>query len=318
MRILITGVGGFVGGHLATYLLDNDPLIEIHGTTLNLEQKVGDSRIRVHALDLRDEQAVRQLIEDVEPDHIYHLAAQSSPRRSFVIPWETLENNIRAQLNLILACIHSNLTPRLLIVSSAEIYGPVAPDQQPIHEDLPLRPTNPYGVSKVTQDMLALQYYLSHKLPILRVRPFNHIGTGQSEGFVATDFAKQIARIEAGLQAPVMVVGNLGAERDFTDVRDMVRAYGLIMTQGHSGAVYNVASGETHSIRELLDTLLRHSTMPIEVQVDPARMMPIDVPIIRGDSSKLRAATGWQPTIPFEQTLRDVLDDWRVRVREQR
>lgn len=318
MRILITGVGGFVGGHLSAHLFQQIPHLEIHGTTLNAQQKVGDSRICVHALDLRDEQAVCALIEKVRPEQIYHLAAQSSPRRSFDMPWETLENNIRAQLNLFLACIALKLAPRILIVSSAEIYGPVAPEQQPIHEDLPLRPTNPYGVSKVTQDMLALQYYLSHKLPILRVRPFNHIGSGQSEGFVATDFAKQIACIEAGLQAPVMVVGNLAAKRDFTDVRDMVRAYSLIMAHGASGAVYNVASGETHSIRELLDILLRYSTAPIEVQVDPARMLPIDVPVIRGDSTRLREATGWEPTIPFEQTLLDVLNDWRARVWEQR
>jgi GDP-4-dehydro-6-deoxy-D-mannose reductase len=231
-----------------------------------------------------------------------------------VIPWETLENNILAQLNLIQAFLNLGIQPRLLVVSSAEIYGPVHADQLPIREDAPLRPTNPYGVSKVAQDMLGLQYYLSHTLPIVRVRPFNHIGPGQSEGFVAVDFAIQIARIEHGLQAPVIRVGNLAAQRDFTDVRDVVRAYWLLMEKAVPGEVYNVASGQAYSIQYLLDVLLSYSTTPIEVQTDPARMLPIDVPVIRGDASRLRQATGWGVTIPFEQTLLDVLNDCRQRI----
>ncbi len=312
MRILITGVGGFVGGHLTRHLQPAIPAAELHGTILPGTR--GVPGVICHELDLKDETAIRDLIAHVQPDHIYHLAAQASPRRSFVLPWETLENNIRAQLNLTLACLELNLKPRMLVISSAEIYGTVRPEQQPLTEETPLRPNNPYAVSKVAQDMLALQYHLSHRLPILRVRPFNHFGPGQSEGFVAPDFAMQIARIEAGMQEAVIRVGNLSAERDFTDVRDMVRAYVLVMERGVPGEVYNVASGQTYSIRHLLDSLLHHSTHSISVQADPTRLMPVDIPVIRGDASRLRVATGWQPAIPFDITARDVLDDCRQRV----
>lgn len=313
MRVLITGVGGFVGRHLVTQLREAMPEAELHGTIL--EGTAGAENVVCHSLDLKDEAAVRTLVEQVLPDRVYHLAAQSSPRRSFAIPWETLENNIRAQLSLIQAFLNLQMQPRMLVVSSAEIYGPVHADQLPIREDAPLRPTNPYGVSKVAQDMLGLQYHLSHGLPIVRVRPFNHIGPGQSEGFVAVDFAIQIARIEFGLQPPVIRVGNLAAQRDFTDVRDVVRAYWLLMEKAAPGEVYNVASGQAYSIQYLLDVLLSYSTAKIEIQTDPARMLPIDVPVIRGDASRLRQATGWGVTIPFEQTLLDVLNDCRRRIR---
>lgn len=314
MRILITGVGGFVGGHLLRHLLENAPDDEFHGTTLADAPRPEVASLTCHNINLKDEQAVRDLIAQVQPDHIYHLAAQASPRVSFKTPWNTLENNIHSQLNVIQACVALNIQPRMLVVSSAEIYGPVKPENLPVREDTPLRPTSPYGVSKIAQDMLGLQYHLSHRLPIIRVRPFNHIGPGQSEGFVATDFAIQIARIEAGQQPAVMEVGNLTAQRDFSDVRDVVRAYQLVMEQGAAGAVYNVASGHAHSIQEVLDILLSYSTTSIEVRVDPARMLPVDVPVIQGDASLLRETTGWQPTIAFEQTLLDVLNDCRKRV----
>ncbi len=314
MRILISGINGFVGRHLVEHLQKAVPDADLHGTVF--EPAPARANIVFHKLDLRDADAVTHLIEQVRPDHIYHLAAQASPRLSFSRPWETLENNIRSQLNLILGCLNYQLRPRILITSSAEIYGSVHPDQLPIHEDFPLRPTNPYGVSKVTQDLLGLQYFLSHQMPIVRVRPFNHIGPGQSEGFVATDFARQIARIEAGQQEPRMDVGNLSAQRDFTDVRDVVRAYHLIMEQGVPGAVYNVASGKPYSIQHLLDSVLHHSLVPITVYQDPARMLPIDIPIIQGDASRLNKLTGWEPSIPFETTLLDILNDWRTRVRQ--
>ncbi len=313
MRILITGVGGFVGKHLSAHLRAVDPTAELHGTILDYTQRTPDG-VTGHALDLKDESAVRALLETVQPDHIYHLAAQASPRRSFAIPWDTLENNIRAQLNLILGCLTLNIRPRLLVISSAEIYGPVAQEFLPIREDQPLRPTNPYGVSKVTQDLLGLQYFLSHKLPILRTRPFNHCGPGQSEGFVAVDFAIQVARIEAGQKPPIVEVGNLTAQRDFTDVRDVVRAYRLIMEKGTPGDVYNIASGQVYTIQYLLDTLLANSTVPIQIHTDPQRMMPADIPIIQGDAGKLKAHTGWHCEIPFEHTLLDVLNDCRTRV----
>lgn len=309
MRVLITGATGFVGRHLIQHLIDTQPGVEIHGTALNPE--AAPPAMQAHQLDLRDEQAVRHLLEQTQPEYIYHLAAQASPRRSFEAPWETLENNIRAQLNLILACLGLNIQPRLLVISSAEVY---AAQDAPITEDTPFNPTSPYGVSKIAQDMLALQYAQSHRLPILRARPFNHIGPGQGQGYVVPDFAMQIARIEAGQQEPVLEVGNLAARRDFTDVRDVVRAYLLIAQQGQPGEVYNVASGSARSIQEVLDTLLSLSTQQIEVRVNPARFLPIDVPVKQGDFSRLHQATGWQPTIPFEQTLLDVLNECRQRV----
>ncbi len=316
MRILITGVAGFVGRHLFNRLCKQYPEALIHGTVIEPSPQMGNDRLHYHVIDLKDTNAIYNLIAEVRPDQIYHLAAQSSPRKSFEIPWETLENNIKAQLNIIQACIALQLKPRILVISSAEIYGPVRPDQLPINEDAALRPTNPYGVSKVAQDMLGLQYYLSHKLPIVRVRPFNHFGPGQSEGFVATDFAVQVARIELGLQNNVIEVGNLSAERDFTDVRDVINAYTQIMEKGIPGEVYNVASGKPYSIQYLLDVLLKYSTVAIQVHVSEARMLPVDVPIVRGDATRLYQLCGWQPSIPFEITLLDVLNDWRNRVRQ--
>lgn len=309
MRVLITGATGFVGRHLIHYLADTIPGVEIYGTAFTPETT--SLPVSIHSLDLRDEEAVRRLLEQVQPDQIYHLAALASPRRSFDHPWETLENNIRAQLNLTLACLYHSITPRLLVISSAEVYAPLA---VPLNEETPFNPTNPYGVSKIAQDMLGLQYYQSHHLPILRARPFNHIGPGQGLGFVAPDFAMQIARIEAGQQQPVLEVGNLAARRDFTDVRDVVRAYHLIIEQGQPGEVYNVASGSARSIQELLDTLLSLSSTRIEVRINPARFMPIDVPVKQGDASRLYQATGWEPVISFEQTLQDILNECRQRV----
>lgn len=321
MRILITGIGGFVGSHLWRHLLNVAPDTEIHGLTLALPTNP-DSAIHYHAIDLKDAEALTELVADIQPQQVYHLAAQSSPARSMRpgAAWETLENNIRAQLNLLDACLAVRPAPRILIISSGEIYyGAVQPDELPLDENAPFRPTNPYSVSKVTQDMMALQYYLSHRMPVIRARPFNHSGPGQSEGFVAPDFAIQIARIEAGQQEPVVAVGNLTAQRDFTDARDVVRAYQLLMQEGVPGEVYNVASGDAHSTQELLDTLLLHSDPAVrervEVRVDRQRWRPVDVPLIRGDASRLRRLTSWQPQISFEQMLSDLLDDCRQRIR---
>jgi GDP-4-dehydro-6-deoxy-D-mannose reductase len=310
LRILITGIRGFVGKHLTQYLEEQLPGVELYGTIFN-EANPADSKITHYAVNLCDKAIVQDLIHQVRPDHIYHLAAQASPRKSFSEPWETLKNNIKGQLNIFEACISANIRPKILVVSSAEIYGP---SDTPVTEDHPFCPTSPYGVSKVTQDLLGLQYFLSHQLPVVRMRPFNHIGPGQSLGFVATDFAHQIAMIEQDEQDPVVTVGNLSAKRDFTDVRDIVRAYHLAIEHGTAGEAYNVASNSVHSIRDLLDTLLKHSHREITVNVDPSRYLPVDSPIRQGDASRLHQATGWQPTIPFESTLRDILNDCRQRV----
>ena len=316
MRVLITGAGGFVGHHLSAHLGRVQAKARLIGTTLFPSETVHQAVIEHRRIDLKEYEQVRDLLLSCRPDAIYHLAAQAFVPRSFEDPWETLENNILAQLNLIRACLDLDIQPRILIVGSAEIYGAVAPDQLPLDEDAPIRPTNPYSVSKVAQDMLALQYCLSHDLPIMRARPFNHIGPGQNDRFVAPAFAKQIAAIEEGAGDAVIYVGNLEAKRDFTDVRDIVRAYHMIVEKGRPGEAYNIASGLAHSIRHLLDTLLRLSDIEIEVRVDPSRLRPVDVPEIRGDSSKLRRDTGWQPMLSFEDTLRDVLSDCRGRLKE--
>ena len=314
MQVLITGAGGFVGRHLAEHLGES-PSITVHGTTMLSSERVSPAVAVRHQVDLKHAGRVEQLLSDVAPDVIYHLAAQAFVPRSFEDPWETLENNIRAQLNIITGCLRLRQRPRILAVSSAEIYGAVDASQLPLTEDAAIRPTNPYSVSKVAQDMLGLQYYLSHDLPIMRARTFNHIGPGQNARFVAPAFAMQIAKIEAGLQEPCIYVGNLEARRDFTDVRDIANAYRLIADKGKAGEAYNVSSGKAHSIRQLLNALLAGSDRKISVEVEAGRLRPVDVPEIRGDAGKLRRHTGWRPKLSLHETLRDVLEDCRGRVK---
>ena len=316
MRILITGAGGFVGRHLAAHLAAAEPGAALIGTTLQPGESVHPAVSESRQIDLCDYGAVHALLADCRPQSIYHLAAQAFVPRSFEDPWETLENNIRAQLNIIQGCLALDIRPRMLVVSSAEIYGAVPPAQLPMDENAPIRPANPYSVSKVAQDMLGLQYHLSHGLPVMRARPFNHIGPGQNARFVAPAFALQIANIENSGGEAVIYVGNLAAKRDFTDVRDIVRAYHLIATRGTAGEAYNIASGKAHSIQSLLETLLTMTDKDIAVRVDPQRLRPVDVPEIRGDAGKLQRDTGWRPQLTFEETLRDVLADCRQRVQQ--
>ncbi len=317
MRALITGAGGFVGGHLSTYLLAHTDW-ELRGTVFPrpVTEQPTERRLRLQYADLRDAEGVRALVEEIQPHYVFHLAAQSFVPASFADPWDTLENNIRAQLNLLEAVRRSGRRARILVIGSNEEYGAPEPGELPQTEESPLRPNNPYAVSKVAQDFLGLQYYLAYDLPVLRVRPFNHTGPGQSPRFVVPAFASQIARIEAGLQEPVLKVGNLEAARDFTDVRDVVRAYHLAVTRGEPGEVYNVASGEARSIQGLLEELLSYSEVEIQVETDPERYRPVDVPVVYGNAGKFRQQTGWEPCIPFEQTLQDTLNYWRERVSE--
>ncbi|HEU5086075.1 MAG TPA: GDP-mannose 4,6-dehydratase, partial [Roseiflexaceae bacterium] len=241
----------------------------------------------------------------------FHLAGQSNVPRSFQNPAETLYINIFSELHLFEALLELKQNPVVLITGSNEIYGQVRPDELPVGEQTPLRPVNPYAVSKAAQDLLAFQYHVAHKLRTIRLRPFNHIGPRQAESFVASAFAAQIARIEAGLQEPRLRVGNLAAERDFTDVRDIVQAYILAATHGEPGAAYNIGSGHAVSIRWLLDTLIGHSSAAIEVESDPARMRPADVPRVVCDARFFHEHTGWEPHIPLTRTLADILNYWR-------
>jgi GDP-4-dehydro-6-deoxy-D-mannose reductase len=315
VQALITGIGGFAGSHLADYLLAETDW-QVVGCVLN-DCDIPDylrGQVYCRVVDLRDLEAVQHMLDEVAPDFIFHLAALAKVADSWRTPWPVLENNILGQLNLLQALVNLGARPRMMVVGSNEEYGLVRPEELPLDEKSPLRPNSPYGVSKVTQDMLGLQYFLSHQLPIIRVRPFNHIGPRQAPGFVAPDFARQIATAEVGQRPPRMQVGNLEARRDFTDVRDMVRAYYLAVTQGLPGDVYNIGSGQSHSVQELLDTLLSYSQVEITVEKDPARLRPSDVPEVRCDANKFRTLTGWHPSIPFEASLRDVLDDWRQHV----
>ena len=308
MRALITGAGGFVGRHLCAYLLAHTDW-ELTGTVYPrpVEAQPQEMRLRLQHADLRDPEGVQALIDEVQPDSIFHLAAQSFVPTSFADPWDTLRTNVRAQLNLLEAVRRSGRDVRVLVVGSTEEYGAPKPDELPLTEESALRPNNPYAVSKVAQDFMGLQYHLAYGLPVVRVRPFNHTGPGQAPRFVVPAFASQIARIEAGLQEPVMKVGNLDAARDFTDVRDIVRAYHLAVEQGAPGDVYNLASGQPHSVRGLLEMLLSYSQVDIRVERDPDRYRPVDVPVVFGSAEKFRLRTGWKPQIPFDQTLRDVL-----------
>lgn len=314
MRVLITGINGFVGGHLAEYLLQAGGH-EIWGVALENTLRLPHLRDQVHLLqvDLSNREQTSSTIARISPQVIFHLAGQAFVPESFQDPAGTLSTNIMAQLHILLALQEHTIPARVLVVGSYEEYGHITPDDLPIDENTPLRPASPYGVSKIAQDMLALQYHISHKLDVVRVRPFNHIGPRQNSRFVASSFARQIAMIEQGKQPPVLSVGNLSAQRDFTDVRDMVRAYALAVEHGESGQVYNIGLGQVVSIQHLLDTLLAASKQTIEVRQDPQRMRPVDMPVVVCDASRFRAHTGWQPQIAFAQTLRDILDDWRTR-----
>lgn len=275
----------------------------------------GAGRLRLVWADLREPHAVRVLLDEVRPDSIFHLAAQAAVPASYEDPWETLETNVRSQLNVLEAVRRAVRAVTVLVVGSSEEYGAPAPDELPQTEASLLRPGTPYAVSKVAQDLMGLQYHLSYGMSVVRVRPFNHTGPGQSDRFVVPAFAAQIARIEAGHQEPVLRVGNLEALRDFSDVRDIVRAYHLALTQGEPGEVYNLASGRPRAIRELLDVLLRYSSAAIRVEPDPARTRPLDVLVAYGSAEKFRQRTGWEPRIPLDQTLQDTLDYWRAQVR---
>jgi GDP-4-dehydro-6-deoxy-D-mannose reductase len=313
-RALITGISGFVGSHLAEYLVEHTDW-HVAGTVYGPEENIEHlrDRLELYPAELSELETVISIINQAKPDYIFHLAAQPLVSLSRQDPWGTMANNIRLQLNILEAVAKLGSTARILVVGSSEEYGLVKPDELPIKETNPLRPTSPYAVSKVAQDMLGLQYHFSHKLFTVRVRPFNHIGPRQSLGFVAPDFASQIAEAEVGLREPVIQVGNLEPQRDFSDVRDVVRGYHLLITQGEPGEVYNLGSEQAHSVREMLEMLLAMSKVPITIEQDPERVRPTDVPVIFGDCTRIREQTGWRPRISFEQSLQDVLDYWRER-----
>jgi GDP-4-dehydro-6-deoxy-D-mannose reductase len=258
---------------------------------------------------------VRRAVEAARPDLIFHLAAQTFVPASVEDPCETLTTNLLGQTHLLEAVRALRLDPVIQTACSSEEYGLVRKDEVEIRETNPLRPRSPYAVSKVAQDYQGYQYFLSYGMRVVRTRAFNHTGPRHGEVFALSSFAKQLAAIALGRSEPVILVGNLDAVRDFSDVRDVVRAYVLAALRGEPGEVYNISSGRGRSMRELLDTLIALSGLEVEVRIDPHRLRPSDVEILIGDSTKFRERTGWKPEIPIETTLLDLFDYWRERLR---
>jgi GDP-4-dehydro-6-deoxy-D-mannose reductase len=301
MRALITGSAGFVGRHLAAHLHTKGD--EVTGFD------------RESGVDILDHAAVERFVADARPDAVYHLAGQSDVGASWDTPVETFRANAEGTLALLEACRHHDVH-RVLVISSADVYGHVADSDLPLPETAPLRPVSPYAASKVAADFLGLQAWLGHGLPVVRVRAFNHLGPGQSERFVAPAIAARIARNEVdGTDA--IPVGNLEPRRDLTDVRDVVRAYRLLVERAQPGAAYNVCSGDDVPVGELAERLVAMAAGRMRLVVDPALQRPVDNPVLRGDNRRIRAETGWEPTISLDQTLADVLADARARVRAE-
>lgn len=313
-KAFITGISGFAGSYLSEHLLEKG--FKVLGTYLS-EESLGmlpnKDKLTLYKLNLQDSKKTLAIIDDEKPDYLFHLAALTSPKDSFSTPKETFINNISGEINILEAIKNSTLPTKVLVVSSAEVYGLVSPQNLPIDEKTPFFPINPYAVSKLAQDFLGLQYFLSHKLRIVRVRPFNHVGPRQSPNFVVSAFAKRIAEIEKG-KNKVMKVGNLESRRDFTDVRDMVKAYALVIEKGQAGEVYNIGSGKSFKISEILEMIINLSTVKIKTEEDPELMAPSDNPELICNCSKFENLTGWIPEIPIEKTLQDTLDYWRSKV----
>jgi len=317
MRVLITGITGFVGSHLADFLLTKEN-VEVYGIkrwrsrTENIEHLEG--KINLKECDLRDGSSVRRVINEIRPHRIFHLAGQSFVPTSWRAPEETISTNIMAELNIFETVRQGGMNPWIQIAGSSEEYGMAYEDELPVKETNPLRPLSPYAVSKVSQDLLGYQYFMSYELNIVRTRGFNHTGPRRPSVFVCSDFARQIVEIEKDLRDSTIYVGSLDTKRDFTDVRDMVRAYWLALEKGVPGEVYNICSGKGYKIGEILDMLLGMTNNHIKVKKDPARMRPSDVPVLVGNSTKFRKQTGWKPEISFKKTLKDIMDYWRERL----
>lgn len=312
-KAFITGIAGFVGSHLAELLLDKG--YEVYGLVrprTKTDHIDGVSnRLHLDDADLMDSHSMYTLLSRIKPDYIFHLAAQSFVPTSWVSPTATLEVNVVGSANLFEAVKQSGLDPVIQIACSSEEYGLVLPTEVPIREENPLRPLSPYAVSKVAMDYLGYQYFQSYKVRIVRTRGFNHTGPRRGETFAESNFAKQIALIEKGKQEPVIHVGNLEALRDYTDVRDMVRGYLMAVEKCDPGDVYNICTGKSIKIGDMLDMLLSMSKVKVEIKQDQSRMRPSDVPILTGDNGKFSAKTGWKPEIPFSKTMEDLLNYWR-------
>ena len=314
MRVFITGATGFAGSYLVEQLLaeGHHILALVHEATSH-QGLPSDERVQPVAGDLLDPDAVTAAVAAARPDVIYHLAGQAYPARSWIDPAGTIAVNTGGTANVLRAAAEYG-RPRVVVVTSAEVYGPIAADELPLTEQTTPRPRHPYGVSKLAAGELARAYWERYELPVVEARPFNHIGPRQSAGFVVPDFASQLAAIHLGRSEPVIRVGNLSPERDFTDVRDVAAAYARLAEAGRPGEAYLICSGRAVSVREVLDTLIALSGVTVEVLTDERRVNPVDTPCLYGSYAKLEAHTGWRPTIPLQRSLADALADWESRL----
>jgi len=318
MRAMVTGISGFVGGHLAEHLLESGD--SVFGLS-NSGRWPGDlahlaEKVRIEACDLAgvsQEEMTDRIVRE-RPEVLYHLAAQANPQASVADPRGTWALNLGGTLTLLEAVKASGMKPRVVVVGSGVCYGNPGPEHMPVSESCPMRPNNPYSASKGAADLLGVQHYLAYGTDVVMARPFNHAGPRQSSTYVLGALARQVAEVEAGIK-PRVEVGNLDIVRDFTDVRDVVRGYRLLATSGIPGEIYNLGSGRGTKLADALETLRGLAGVPIEVFVDPARVRPVDQPLLVADASKLRAATGWTPHFSIEATLADMLDGWRKTLR---
>ena len=315
MKAMVIGGAGFVGAYLIRHLRD-----ELQWETVVTKmphEEITESGVCVVNLNILEPESVSKLLKQEEPDYIFHLAAQSSVAVSWKNPGLTIDVNVKGAVNVLDAVREMKKSPRVLLIGSGEEYGHIREGESPITEENALRPGNIYAATKTCQNMIGSIYAEAYHLDIMMVRAFNHIGPNQMPIFVVADFCKQVAEIEAGQREAVLRVGNLSAKRDFTDVRDVVRAYGMLIQKGVAGETYNVGSGNAIAIQQILDMIVEKSICEISVEVDPQKLRPVDVPIIEANTEKILGQTGWKPEISLEQTIRETLDYWRKEVTKE-
>ncbi len=308
IKAMIIGAAGFVGKYLAQELMNNN--FEVYVTKLPHEQ-IAIDEASVYDLNILNKNAIVDLLYQIRPDYIFHLAAQSSVSVAWGNPTLTIDVNIKGSVNVMDAVRELYYKPRILMIGSGEEYGHIKPSEIPISEENKIRPGNIYAATKACQNFIANIYSQAYGMNVMMVRAFNHIGPGQASAFVVSDFCKQVAEIEMGLKEPIIKVGNLEARRDFTDVRDVVKAYVLLIQKGKMGETYNIGSGQAYSIQEILDKIILMSNKEIKVEIDQNKIRPVDVPIIVANIDKIKQSTGWEPEIPVEMTIKETLDYWR-------
>ena len=315
-KVLITGATGFVGGHLIRALEEEGPSVfEIFGTTYPAAPPASGNKL--YFLDLRSEKDVIKLVGEVRPDWIFHLAAVSNVRHSWQMRNETIETNVLGTHNLLEAIRRTTASPRVLFISSSDVYGYGVSLNEALKEDAPFQIVSPYAYSKAAGEMLCGFYEKIENINIVIARPFPHTGPGQPPDFVCSDWARQVVQIERGDCAPILKVGNLEIQRDFCDVRDVVTAYILLLKKGRRGEPYNICTGKAISLREILDFLIKETSgkTPITVEVDAAKLRKIDVPFLIGSNRRISEETGWSLRISIDQTLHDILAFWRQRLK---